>query len=127
MVRAAAEVAEKCPSGCVRSCPDCLQTFRNAFYHRNLDRRVADEVIRTCGTSLTYLHEIPARLPSEPPKGIVVPVNVAEMRLRHLLQRASFLEPRWQYEIRLGHDRVCGASDAPEDHVLDSPGVESFS
>ncbi len=102
VVAAAAEVVENCPSGCVRSCPDCLQTFRNAFYHKNLDRRVAGEVIRACGASLTHLHEIPARLPSEPPKGTAVPVNVAEMKLRHLLQRAGFPEPKWQYEIRLG-------------------------
>jgi len=63
---------------------------------------VAGEVIRACGAPLTHLHEIPARLPSEPPKGTAVPVNVAEMKLRHLLQRAGFPEPKWQYEIRLG-------------------------
>ena len=102
VVRAALEVVERCPSRCARSCPDCLQTFRNAFYHRNLDRSKAAEVMRACGTLLTSLHEIPERLPSESPKGKAVPVNPTETKLRHLLQRAGFPEPKWQYEIRLG-------------------------
>ena len=39
VVTAALKVVETCPSVCERSCIDCLQTFRNAFYHRYLDRQ----------------------------------------------------------------------------------------
>lgn len=102
VAQAATEVVEKCPSGCGRSCIDCLQTFRNAFYHGHLNRHVAYERLRTLGNSLTFLHEIPARLPAETPKGRTIPVNEAETRLRRLLERAGFPEPKWQYEIKLG-------------------------
>lgn len=102
VVDAARRVAGECPSGCVRSCADCLQTFRNAYYHRHLDRKVAAERMEEWGGALVFQHDIPARMPAVEPRGADVPVNVAERRLRGMLQRAGFPEGEWQKEIRLG-------------------------
>ena len=41
IVQAAHEVVDNCPAVCGSSCIDCLQTFRNAYYHKFLDRAVA--------------------------------------------------------------------------------------
>ena len=41
VVEAGLEIVETCPSVCVRACIDCLYTFRNAFYHRFLNRQLA--------------------------------------------------------------------------------------
>ena len=37
VVQVAREVAGACPGRCESSCIDCLQSFRNAYYHRYLD------------------------------------------------------------------------------------------
>jgi len=39
----AREVVEHCPAACEKSCIDCLQTFRNGYYHKYLDRKAAQE------------------------------------------------------------------------------------
>ena len=35
---AALELLTQCPGACESSCVDCLQTYRNRFYHEYLDR-----------------------------------------------------------------------------------------
>ncbi|HQK78209.1 MAG TPA: DUF1998 domain-containing protein [Syntrophales bacterium] len=39
----AQELVEQCPAACEKSCIDCLQTFRNGYYHKYLDRQAARE------------------------------------------------------------------------------------
>jgi SOS-response transcriptional repressor LexA len=99
---AALEVVNDCPSLCARACIDCLFTFRNAFFHQHLNRRLAGDKIAAWGAELNPSHPIPPRLPATSPSGRQVPVNVAEMRLRDLIQSAGFPEPRWQNSIQLG-------------------------
>src|SRR5262249_48044278 len=38
IVSIATEVVQDCPSACETSCIDCLQTFRNGYYHKHLNR-----------------------------------------------------------------------------------------
>lgn len=102
VVGAALRIVDTCPSGCDRSCIDCLQTFRNAFFHKYLDRGVAAEQIKQSGDTLAEEHQIPAKLPQAVPDGDRMPVNRAEAHLRTLLQRAGFPEATWQKQIRLG-------------------------
>ena len=59
VVQAALKVVEHCPAVCGSSCIDCLQTFRNAYYHRFLERAVAKERIEAWGWSLSVDHAIP--------------------------------------------------------------------
>jgi ATP-dependent helicase YprA (DUF1998 family)/SOS-response transcriptional repressor LexA len=102
VVKAAREVVEGCPSACARGCVDCLLTFRNAFFHKHLDRQLAARQLRAWGESLELSHEVPPRQPATAPAGRRVPVGDAEPQLRALLNRAGFPEAEWQREIVLG-------------------------
>lgn len=103
IVAAALNAVNDCQSGCERSCSECLCTFRNAYFHRYLDRMVAIERLSAWGGELSYSHDIPARLPAEPTTPGHMPVNEAEERLRGMLKQAGFPEPRWQHQLQLGH------------------------
>ena len=90
VVRAAHAVVADCPSLCTSSCIDCLQTFRNAYYHRHLDRKVALQRLDDWGEHIVFEHEIPPRQPVATPSAEAMPVNDAEARLRQLLLAAGF-------------------------------------
>jgi len=104
----AQEIVENCPAACEKSCIDCLQTFRNGYYHKYLDRTAAQERLAAWGTHLTASHEIPAKQPSKTPEEGTHPVNEAERRLRHLLLAAGFEEGIRGRQIRL--DRAIGTT-----------------
>jgi len=97
----AREVVEDCPSACATACIDCLQTFRNGYYHKHLDRAVAGDRLAAWGSHLTISHEIPAKQPSREPEEGTHPVNEAERRLRHLLLAAGFEEGIRGGQLRL--------------------------
>lgn len=97
----AREIAVGCPSACEHSCIDCLQTFRNSYYHKHLDRHVGLEALLEWGDQLHEQHDIPAAQPathSNDPDG--QPVNNAEHRLKHLLASAGFTSGMFQEQIR---------------------------
>ena len=104
----AREVVEHCPSACETSCIDCLQTFRNGYYHKHLDRKVAQERLAAWGSRLAASHEIPAKQLSREPAEGTHPVDEAERRLRHLLLAAGFEEGLRGRQIRL--DRAIGTT-----------------
>ena len=99
---AAQEVVEGCPGACESSCIDCLQTFRNSYYHNRLDRHVALDALKEWGQRLALQHKIPPKQPTSSPSGDTVPVNLAETRLRYLLLRAGFGEGTRNEQIQLG-------------------------
>ena len=102
VVEAAREVAGACPGRCESSCIDCLETFRNAYYHRHLDRGTAHERLDEWGRQLAFDHGIPRQQPDAPSGEQAAPVNDAEVKLRHLLLAAGFGEGVRDEEIRLG-------------------------
>ena len=102
IAEAARETVSACPAVCEASCVDCLQYFRNAYYHRHLDRRRVIECFDEWGTNLVETHEIPPLTPAPEPEEGAVPVNEAETRLRHLLRAAGFTEGVRGEQIRLG-------------------------
>lgn len=102
VVAAARRVTEHCPAMCERSCIDCLQTFRNAFYHKHLNRAAASSRFAAAGGRLVVEHPIPGKFPSVEPDIEDMPVNRAETLLRHLLGRAGMPEPEWHKQIDLG-------------------------
>jgi len=108
IVDIAEEVVARCPSACEHSCIDCLQTFRNSFYHRFLDRNLAEDHLRTCGKRITASHPIPPLQPAATPSEESKPVNEAEQHLRHLLLEAGFSEGIRGEQIRL--DRTLGTT-----------------
>lgn len=107
-VTVAREIVETCPSACGTSCIDCLQTFRNGFYHKHLDRKAAQDRLTAWGSRLSVSHDIPASQPSQAPGEGAQPVNEAERRLRHLLLAAGFEEGIRGEQLRL--DRAIGTT-----------------
>jgi hypothetical protein len=104
----ALEIVKDCPSVCKTSCIDCLQTFRNGYYHKHLDRTIARERIEAWGTRIEWAHDIPPKQPSKEPTEGSYPVNEAERRLRQLLLSAGFEEGIRGQQIQL--DRAIGTT-----------------
>ena len=102
VVEIAREVVKGCAGACASSCIDCLQIFRNSYYHNRLDRTVALDGLKARDQRLAFQHEIPPKQPTSSPSGDSVPVNQAETRLRHLLLRAGFGEGTRNEQIQLG-------------------------
>jgi len=123
VVAAALEAVRECPADCARSCIDCLQTFRNAFFHAHLDRRLAAARVAAWGRELITRHDIPPRMPAAAPRGREATTNQAETRLRGMLTRAGLPEPRWQHRILLGAPLGATTPDAfyEGDDDADSP------
>lgn len=108
IVAEATAVVNDCPSACEASCIDCLQTFRNGFYHKHLDRKLAAQKLAAWGGRLAFAHDVPAKQPSPAPTEGTHPVNEAERRLRHLLLDAGFEEGTRGQQIQL--DRAIGTT-----------------
>lgn len=104
----AKRILSDCPSLCDSSCVDCLQTFRNAFYHKYLHRHTGLERIEAWGSKLTKSHEIPPLQPAQPADNDAQPVNEAERRLRYLLLAAGFPDGIRGEQIKL--DRAIGTT-----------------
>ncbi len=101
VLAAAKAVAEGCPAACEHSCVDCLQTFRNAHYHRYLERKVVLEILQEWGKQLENAHPIPPQQPGTHPRDLTAqPVNDAETKLKHLLEAAGFASGQFQHRIR---------------------------
>jgi hypothetical protein len=118
IIAEAKRVAASCPSLCEASCIDCYQRYRNAFYHKHLDRHVIVERLEEWGDTLMPDHPIPPRAPEgQPAGGEGQPVNVAETRLKGMLERAGFPGGRWQEQVIL--DRTLGSTTP--DVTFDDP------
>ena len=108
VLEVAKEVCEQCPSACDTSCVDCLQTFRNSFYHKYLDRHLVLTHLDEWGERLIESHPIPVKQPSQADAGGDQPVNNAEQKLRALLLAAGLGEGVRGEQIKL--DRTLGST-----------------
>lgn len=99
VVAAAHSYAVECPGCCERACVDCLMTFRNAYYHRHLDRVAGAELLAKLGAVLEERHPLVAKLPRVAAGD---PQTVIETRFKHMLARVGFPEPICQHPIKLG-------------------------
>jgi hypothetical protein len=101
-----------CPSQCARSCIDCLNTFRNAFFQKHLNRELAAERLRTWGDQLQSGHDIPPKVAAAPTPTADMPVNDAEAALCDMLHRAGFPDAQWHAQIPLGKPLGSTSPDA---------------
>lgn len=103
VVDAAREVCEKCAGACTTSCPDCLQSFRNAHTHKHLNRHTAIESLEAWGGKVTRTHPIPPKQATVSAQSAgTQSTNDAEDRLGRLLRRAGFQNPIAQKVVSLG-------------------------
>ena len=100
IVAVAYEILTGCPAECGSSCSECLQNFRNGFYHKHLDRHEALELLERWGRQLGSHHPIPPSLPVSADGPDQQPVNNAETKLKHLLEAAGFNSGTFQQQIR---------------------------
>jgi hypothetical protein len=101
-VRAAAlALVTSCGGACERSCIDCLQTYRNRFYHAHLDRHRARELLEKGPDTLTRRHLIPEKLPRIPATAGLPQTVIEERFLRYLLE-SGLPRPEAQHRIDLG-------------------------
>ena len=87
VVKAASAIVSGCASACETSCIDCLQHFRNAFYHDSLDRHLAYQCFAEWGDAVTITHQIPPQLPND--KSGQKPINDPEASLVAMLIAAG--------------------------------------
>lgn len=102
VVAEAKDLVEHCPSACASSCIDCLQTFRNAFYHKYLNRLEALRCFQDWGDALQFSHDIPPKQAAAGAEPTGSPGNEKEQMLRDMLLRAGFVAPVMNREIDLG-------------------------
>ena len=96
---AALELLTQCPSACETSCIDCLQTYRNRFYHEYLDRHVATRTLEAATGPLVKAYDIPEHLPAQ---GGVGPQTHIEVKFKRFLVEAGLPAPLCQHRIDLG-------------------------
>ena len=122
-VRAAAlELVETCPGACERSCVDCLQTYRNRFYHEHLDRHRAAEVLKTASGPLAQAHPIPENLPKTSTT-TGQPQTIIEQRFKRLLSEAGLPDPVAQKRIELGTNLYTQPDFFYAGEDTDEPGI----
>jgi ATP-dependent helicase YprA (DUF1998 family) len=117
VVKAAISIVSNCASACETSCVDCLQHFRNAFYHESLDRHLALACLNEWGDQLTGSHPIPPELPDETLKQ--QPTNNPEALLVRMLNFAGLAGFETERPIKLSGGIVTRPDvyfDAPNDH-----------
>jgi hypothetical protein len=100
VVAEAQAICQQCEGQCASSCIDCLQTFRNAFYHTHLDRHVALTLLAQCGGTLAEENPIPPNQPAPACSGPKeLPVNEAEDLLLFYMLAAGLPQPECQKHI----------------------------
>ena len=97
----ALELLTQCPGACESSCVDCLQTYRNRFYHEYLDRHIAAGVLEAHSGPLTEIHPIPEKLPKTQ-STVGQSQTWIENRLKQFLAAAGLPTPLCQQRIDLG-------------------------
>ncbi|HEY4320397.1 MAG TPA: DEAD/DEAH box helicase [Gemmatimonadales bacterium] len=102
VVAAAVEIVKACPAECATSCVDCLQTFRNGFYHKFLDRHCALDTLQAWGSTLVVAHEIPPVQNTASSTPDALPVNASERKLQALLRAAGFPDGIRGERLQLG-------------------------
>jgi hypothetical protein len=133
IVSIALQLVSDCPTDCMSSCNDCLQTFRNSFYHKYLDRHQSRAFLETHGGQMLVLHPLPPTHSVVDPKPDGKdPVNQAENRLKQMLAAAGLTGGVFQQQIQfnqkidLGHQigsttpdvYFRGDQDDPEDRGM---------
>jgi SOS-response transcriptional repressor LexA len=98
---AALELLLKCPGACEASCVDCLQTYRNRFYHEHLDRHIAAEVLASASGGLSEAYPIPEKLPSTQSTTGQSQTWI-EARFHEFLRAAGLPGPLCQHPVDLG-------------------------
>jgi len=89
VIERALTLVKDCPAACDTSCIDCLQHFRNSFYHDQLNRHTARLFLEQSGDQIQFSHDIPAILPDG--TQTQKPGNPPEQQLAAMLKAAGLV------------------------------------
>lgn len=98
----ALRLLESCSGACEKACVNCMQNFRNIFYHKSLDRHIAIGMLQGGQGTLRLKHHIPPTRTTgnNETEGSGSPVNQPEARLKRMLDKAGLTEGIWQHQIQ---------------------------
>jgi hypothetical protein len=119
---AALLLVEGCSGACERSCIDCLQTYRNRFYHEHLDRHRAANVLRSAVGPLELAHPIAENLPRTTTT-TGQPQTVIEQRFKRYLSEAGLPQPIAQKKIPLAGNHFTRPDFFYEGEDENNPGI----
>lgn len=125
IVQEARRIAASCPAQCEHSCIDCFRRYRNAFYHKHLNRHLLIEKIAAWGDRLEVSHPIPPRQQTSGNQDDGEPVNTAEKKLQRMLATAGLEGGRWQEQRLLPRPLGSTTPDVTFDDPND-PGLKIF-
>ena len=91
----------ECPGACEKSCYSCLRTGRNVFFHRDLDRHLALELVESLGERPERGHELRPLVDAAFSGGGRETTNRAEDRLAELLDRTGLEGWTGQHTVAL--------------------------
>ncbi len=118
----ALRLLNSCSSNCESSCINCLQNYRNSFYHKYLNRHDASAFFTQCGETINAAYAIPAKGEENAQKnGSGEPTNHAETRLKKMLQKAGFMDGEWQKNIKFNHPLKCRFGSTTPDVFYSDP------
>lgn len=103
ILQEAIRLLDGCSGACEKACINCMQNFRNMFYHKYLDRHLALSILRERQGLLRLRHAIPPTRTTgtaQASQNGGGPVNQAEARLKNLLDRAGLTEGIWQQHVQ---------------------------
>ena len=122
---AALSLVEGCAGACERSCIDCLQTYRNRFYHAHLDRHRAQLVLEKSPAVLVELHAIPEALPRTSTTA-GQPQTFIEQRFKRYIAEAGLSTPTAQRNIDLGGNQSTTPDFYYEGEEESEPGIAIY-
>jgi hypothetical protein len=93
-----------CPGACVKSCYECMKTYRNSFYHEMLDRNTAVEMLNAYLGTVELIGRAPAQAGAVRDSG--EPTNLPEMRLARWLKEKGFNEFHAQVRLELPASKI---------------------
>ncbi|HNH45766.1 MAG TPA: DUF1998 domain-containing protein, partial [Myxococcota bacterium] len=99
--QAALELVLGCPGACERACVDCLQSYRNRFYHEHLNRFCAAEYLGRADLQPVVTHPLPEKLPRIQATTGQAQTHI-EAHFQKLVREAGLPDPVCQHTISLG-------------------------
>jgi len=100
VVAAATEALSQCPTACETSCYECMRTYYNMSFHRDLDRHQALELLGEFAAPPVHVHDLAATPDIQAPTGTSQQSNAD--KLLQILRRAGFPEPDREQSITIG-------------------------
>lgn len=92
----------QCPAQCESSCYECLRTYHNSFYHKNLDRRVAAGLISGFMNTPVLEEELGPVTEDRRKTSDDSSTNSGEKTFAEILDEAGFPAFKQQVEIKIG-------------------------